>query len=94
VLNWAKNEPDFAPVLSSVKRRALASAYRYDARYLLDGGQTLSALGAWFRALIIHPPTALARLNILVSALLKLIGLSYVREMILRRRQRIFSGDR
>jgi glycosyltransferase involved in cell wall biosynthesis len=94
VLDWAKKEPGLAEVVSGVKRRARASVHRYDARYLLDGGQNLSALGAWFRALFIHPPTALARLNIFVSAILNLTGLSRLRDAILQRRQRKFSGDR
>jgi len=87
VLDWAKKQPGLAESVSKVKRRALASAHRYDSRYLLDGGQAASALGAWFRALFIHPPTALGRLNIFVSAILKLTGLSRMREAILRRRQ-------
>jgi GT2 family glycosyltransferase len=94
VLAWAKTQPGLAEVVSAVERRALASANRYDARYLLDGGQPLSALRAWFRALFIHPPTALARLNILISALLELLGLSKLRDLVLKRRQRTFSGDR
>jgi glycosyltransferase involved in cell wall biosynthesis len=88
VLEWAKKQPDLTEVVSKMKRRALASAHRYDARYLLDGGQTAAALGAWFRALFIHPPTALGRLNLFVSAILILTGLSRLREAILRRRQR------
>jgi hypothetical protein len=71
-----------------VERRARASANRFNARYLLDGGQPWSALTAWLRALFLHPPTALARLNILVSALLQLSGLSSLREWVLRLRQR------
>jgi hypothetical protein len=94
VLDWTKKQPGLAEAVSGVKRRARASAHRYDARYLLDGGRSLSALGAWFRALFIHPPTAFARLNIFVSAILNLTGLSRLREAILRRRQRKFSGDR
>ena len=94
VLDWAKAQPGLAQVLSGLERRALASAHRYDARYLLDGGQPAAALGAWFRALFIHPPTALARLNILISAVLELLGLSKFRNIILRRRQRILSGGR
>ena len=93
ILDWAKRQPGLAETLSSVERRALASAHRYDARYRLDGGQPAAALGAWFRALSIHPPTALARLNLLVSALLELCGLGRLREAILRRRQRRLSGD-
>jgi glycosyltransferase involved in cell wall biosynthesis len=94
VLDWAKSQPGLAETVSGVGRRALASVNRYDARYLLDGGQPASALGAWFRALFLHPPTALARLNLFVSALLSLTGLSKFRDIFLHRRQRKFSGDK
>jgi GT2 family glycosyltransferase len=94
VLDWAKKQPGLVEAVSGVKRRALASAHRYDARYLLDGGQSASALVAWFRALFLHPPTALARLNIFVSAILNLTGLSRLREAILLRRQRKLSGNK
>ena len=94
VLDWAKGQPGLAEAVSRVNRRALASAHRYDARYLLDGGQTLSALGAWFRSLILNPPTALGRLNLFISAILILTGLSTLREAILRRRQKRLSGDK
>jgi len=94
VLDWAKSQPGLAGAMSGVERRALASANRYDARYLLDGGQPASAIGAWFRALFLHPPTALARLNILGSAFLELVGLSKLRKALLQRRQRMFSGDK
>lgn len=94
VLDWARQEPGLAGTVAGVGRRALASAHRYDARYLLDGGQPAAALGAWSRALRLHPPTALARLNLLVSAILDLAGLSRLREAILRRRQRRLSGEK
>ena len=94
VLEWAKREPGLVEVVSAVKRRALASAYRYDARYLLDGGRALSALKAWLRALFIHPPTALGRMNLFVSAILIVTGLSRLREAILRRRQQKLSGKK
>jgi glycosyltransferase involved in cell wall biosynthesis len=94
MLEWAKDEPDIGETISSVERRARASANRVDARYLLDGGQSWSALKAWTRALFIHPPTALKRLNIFISALLNLSGLGALRESILRRRQRSFSENK
>jgi GT2 family glycosyltransferase len=94
ILDWAKKRPDLMEAVISVERRARASAHRVDARYLLDGGQPWPALKAWLRALFIHPPTALVRLNILVSAMLNLIGLSKLRDIFLRRRQRALSGDR
>jgi len=94
VLAWAKNQPGLAETVSGVERRAHASAYRYNARYLLDGGQSASALRSWFRTLFLHPPTALARLNLFVSAVLNLIGLGKLRDFILQRRQRMVSGDK
>ena len=87
ILEWVKTQPSLAEAVSSVERRARASAHRVDARYLLDGGQPWAALKAWMRALLIHPPTALARLNILVSALLHLFGLGGLHEIFLQRRQ-------
>jgi len=94
ILAWAKGQPDLTEAVSGVERRARASAHRVDARYLLDGGKPASALSAWLRALFIHPPTALARLNIFVSALLNLGGLGSLREFVLRRRRRNNSGER
>jgi hypothetical protein len=87
ILDFAIHDKTLAPILARVSRRARASASRVDARYLLDGGQPAAALSAWTRALFIHPPTALARLNILVSALLNLFGLGKLRSAILSRRE-------
>jgi GT2 family glycosyltransferase len=91
ILAWAKSQAGLAEAVSGVERRARASAHRVDARYLLDGRQHTSALMAWLRAFFIHPPTALARTNIFVSALLQLSGLRALREYVLRSRQRRFS---
>jgi GT2 family glycosyltransferase len=87
ILEWVKTQPGLAEAVTDVERRARASAHRVDARYLLDGGQPWAALTAWIRALLIHPPTALARLNIFVSALLHFFGLEGLHESYLQRRQ-------
>jgi hypothetical protein len=60
-------------------------------RYLLDGGQPAAAIFAWMRALSIHPPTALARMNLLISFLLGIIGLGKLRAWIISLRQRSLS---
>jgi len=88
ILEWTERDPSLAPVLERVLHRAHASAHRVNARYLLDGGQPASALSAWMRALSIHPPTALARLNIFGSTLMLLMGLGRLRESILQRRKK------
>lgn len=93
ILDWARQtQPELASVLTKIDARARASAHRVDARYLLDGGRPWPALKAWMCALFIHPPTAFARLNILISAILKLIGLGALREMYLKRRQTRLKG--
>jgi glycosyltransferase involved in cell wall biosynthesis len=87
ILDVVIHDEKLAPIFAKVNRRARASANRVDARYLLDGGQPAAALSGWMRALIIHPPTALARLNIFVSAILNLFGLGKLRSTILRIRK-------
>jgi hypothetical protein len=87
ILEEVRRDEKLAPILAKVDRRARASAHRVDARYLLDGGQPAAALSAWMRALIIHPPTALARLNIFLSSVLNLLGLGKLREKILKQRE-------
>ena len=94
ILAWAKSQPGLADAVSSVERRARASAHRVDARYLLDGGQPVAALKAWTRALFIHPSTALRRLNIFVSAILNLSGLEALRSAYLRSRSRRLKADK
>jgi glycosyltransferase involved in cell wall biosynthesis len=94
VLDYAAKDEKLVPTVRGVAKRALASAHRVDARYLLDAGESLLALKAWWRALWIHPPTALARFNLLGSAILNMIGLGKLRQyLILHRRVRL-SRDR
>ncbi len=95
LLDWARAEPALQPALHRVGSRARAAAERVNARYLLDDGQSWAALQAWGRAFRIHPPTALARLNLLGSAVLNLVGLGAVRDAMLeRRRQRLSQQHR
>jgi hypothetical protein len=93
ILEWAQTQPDLAETMSHIRRRSLASAHRVNARYQLDAGQPRESLRAWCKAFSLHPPTALRRLNLLASALLEITGLSRLRESILRRRQRRYSGN-
>jgi hypothetical protein len=90
ILEFVERDNYLAPTLAKIKRRATASAHRVNARYLLDGGQPAASLAAWTRALFIHPPTALARLNLFGSALLNLIGLGSLRKSVLQKRQSKF----
>jgi hypothetical protein len=92
ILEEVERDDDLAPALARIKRRATASAHRVNSRYLLDAGQSAASLAAWTRAFIIHPPTALMRLNLLGSAILNLVGLGKLREAILEKRQKSLVG--
>ena len=87
ILDWAQGQPDLTEAITRLERRTRASAHRVDARYRLDGDQPAHAILEWMRAFVIHPPTAIARMNILISALLMLLGLHKLREWILERRK-------
>lgn len=87
ILDWVKIYEPTSQLLTRISPRAIASAHRVNARYLLDGGQPAASLVAWMRAFFIHPPTALARLNLLGSALLNLTGLGKLRDAALKRRR-------
>ncbi len=88
ILETIAQDKDLAATLHKIDRRAHASAFRVDARYLLDGGLPAKALNAWFRALFIYPPVALKRMNIFVSAILNLLGLGKLRGWILQQRKK------
>ena len=92
ILETIAQDKDLAKALLDVDRRAHASAFRVDARYLLDGGLPAKALRQWFRALFIHPPTALTRMNIFVSSVLNILGLEKLREAVLARRKKNLTG--
>ena len=94
ILDWVRTQPELSQTLERVKKRAQASALRVNARYFLDADQPRAALGTWFQALLIHPPTALKRLNIFLSAILQIIGLHQLRNMILRLRKRGYSQQK
>ena len=92
ILEWADSQPNLVAVIVPNARRARASAHRVDARYLLDGGRHWPSLKAWLRAFAIHPATALARSNILISVLLHISGLGALRAAYLRCRRSRLSG--
>jgi hypothetical protein len=90
LLDFVRQDPNFTQHFAKIGRRAQAAAHRVDARYLLDGGQSAAALAAWTRAFFIHPLTALARINILVSAVLNLLGMGELRRKVLHLRKSKF----
>lgn len=87
ILSLVEQDKNLSTIFEKVRNRAIASAHRVDARYLLDGDLPRQALVAWFKSFWIHPPTALARMNIFASSVLSILGLEKIRGMILRKRE-------
>jgi len=75
ILEWMETQPELAAVVARHRDRVYAAAYRFHARYLLDGGQAWKALKYYLRALSVHPPTALKEWHRILFAFLSLLGL-------------------
>jgi glycosyltransferase involved in cell wall biosynthesis len=90
IVEWASADSRLRGVLKPLRTRVPAAAYRVEARYLVDADRPWRALRAWLHAFLLHPPTALARLNLLLSSLLGLFGLTALRHAVLDwRRKRL-----
>ncbi|HCR71130.1 MAG TPA: hypothetical protein DIW23_06775, partial [Anaerolineae bacterium] len=87
ILSLVEQDKNLSPIFDKVKNRAIASAHRVDARYLLDGDLPKQALLAWFKSFWLHPPTGLSRMNIFTSSLLEILGLGQLRDKILAQRK-------
>ncbi|HCE18326.1 MAG TPA: hypothetical protein DEQ80_10745 [Anaerolinea thermolimosa] len=74
IIAWMQTQPGLQETYRRLKRRIHAGAYRFDAHYLLDGGQPRAALAAYLRCLSLHPPTALAVWRRILYAVVSLVG--------------------
>ncbi len=75
LLDWAMTQPDLRKRISPHRREILAAAHRFNARYLLDGGQAGPALKSYLRSLLAHPPTALQEWHRMLFSAISLVGL-------------------
>lgn len=76
VLDWMKTQPEMRAILERDPTPIRAGAYRFNARYLLDGGQAWPALRSYLKACSMHPTTALKEWHRIVFAILALVGLA------------------
>lgn len=86
VVDWMQNQPALAEKMAQLSPRIWAGVHRFNARYLLDGGQTLAALQSYIRSLRAHPPTALVEWHRMLYAVLCLVGLQNLKSPYLRLR--------
>ncbi len=88
IVTWMASQPEFGAVLAAESRRVEAAAHRFNARYLLDGGQALPALRAYLRSLALHPQAALQEWQRILFAALSLVGLGSLGPLYYRLKRR------
>lgn len=75
IVAWMKSDPALSAVYTQHSREIRASALRFSARYLLEGGKAGLALKGYLQALFTHPLSALVEWHRILFAGLSLLGL-------------------
>ncbi len=89
VLEWMQTQPGLQERYRRLRKQIWAGAYRFDAHYLLDGGQPRAALSAYLRCFTAHPPTALGVWRrILFAAASLVVDPQHLRRSFVERRRR------
>ncbi len=90
IVEWMSTYPGTRAVVACHSRQVWAAAHRFNARYLLDGGQSWAALRGYLQSLFIHPPTALREWHRILFAGLSVIGLGGLGRVYYRVKRRRF----
>ncbi len=75
ILEWAQAQSDLAAIIEKNPNPILSAAHRFNARYLLDGGNAWDAIKAYARSFMVHPLTALKEWHRILFAILSVFGL-------------------
>jgi glycosyltransferase involved in cell wall biosynthesis len=70
IVDWMQNHPDLSPIFARNKARIMGGANRFDAFYLLDGGEYAKALSAYGRAFRYNPTDVLKDWHRIIYAFL------------------------
>ena len=81
IIDWLQADPEFKNIFLENKKRIWAGAHRFNARYLLDGGQPKAALNAYWQSLCAHPATALREWYRILFALISMLGLGKIKQL-------------
>lgn len=79
IVAWMQSDPRFAEDFSRNEKRIRGGAQRFDAFYLLDGGNYAAALKAYARAFRYAPTVVLREVHRVIFAILALLGLGRLR---------------
>jgi glycosyltransferase involved in cell wall biosynthesis len=86
IVNWMETSKEFSLLFEQNKTKILGGANRFDAFYLLEGGQYTAALAAYWRAFKFNPLVVLKEWHRVVYAGLALLGLKNLRGVYMRLR--------
>ncbi len=86
VVEWMQHQAAYAGRFNHNASRIWAGVHRYNARYLLDGGQPGAALKSYWRSFKSNPATAMKEWHRIVYAGLCLVGLDRLKPLYFRLR--------
>ncbi len=86
ILEWAQAHPGLGDMVRKHWRTVHAGAHRLEARYLLEGGEPGLALKAYGRVLVARPGLAFEHWHRILFAFLSLMGLAWLRPLVLNRK--------
>jgi glycosyltransferase involved in cell wall biosynthesis len=59
IVDWMQTQPELAPIFNENRREILSGAFRFSARYLLDGGDSRGSFNHYLKSFWYHPATAM-----------------------------------
>jgi hypothetical protein len=76
-----KNTQPFKNLSEGRWNRIMAGAHRFNARYLLEGGDAAASFKYYWRGLISYPPAVLPELHRMIYAVLSMAGLGRLKQL-------------
>jgi glycosyltransferase involved in cell wall biosynthesis len=73
IVNWMKSQPELESIFKTYRRKILSGAYRFSARYLLDGGNNRESFNHYLKSFWYNPPTAMQEFSRITYAFLSFI---------------------
>ena len=59
IVDWMKTDPELSKLFENNRRKIMAGAFRFSARYLLDGGDNAKAFSHYLKGFWYYPPAVL-----------------------------------
>jgi len=75
ILDWMKTQGELARIIDQNSKTVMSMLHRFNARYLLDGGQEWESLKSYFSSFTANPTIALREWHRILFACLSLVGL-------------------